>query len=211
MTIDFKIVKNQSYPNRVKFWPTEVNNVGSNFLGNEIFSADHPNNFWRLSEQYYSISWTLWTAAFSERIKWPYADNVSSNDDETHRELIKQKIFDNNWSAPTFLSFAHLSCELAFKAIIFHKTNDPDTMSYPMGHDLEILLEQFHDHTKNSFEEQYDNWANKLNLTEILHNSGPRFIEQRYGNFEYNNIGLGTVNLSRFIHEEFDLQDIPAE
>ena len=211
MTIEFDTIRNQDYSGRVRFWPKEVTKSGNDFYGNNIFSGDSPNNFWQLSEQYYSISWALWTAAFNERIKWPYADNVSSEEDTTHKEYLANRIYRNNWSAPTFLSFAHLSCELAFKAIIFHKENEIAQMSYPMGHDLKVLLNKFDTHTKNSFKNQYDEWEHSMNLDEILQNSGQKFIEQRYGNFEYNSSGLGTVNLCRFIHENFELENIPNE
>ena len=211
MTIEFNTIRNQNYSERVKFWPTEITKSGNNFYGNNIFSGDWPNNFWKLSEQYYSISWTLWTAAFNERMKWPYADNISSEEEQKHKDLLINKIHQNNWSAPTFLSFAHLSCELAFKAIIFHKNNEIEQMSYPVGHDLNALLNKFNAHTKNSFENQYSEWEHRGNLNEILQNSGQKFIEQRYGNFEFNSNGLGTINLCRFIHEGFELENIPTE
>lgn len=211
MVIKFDTIKNQNYKSRVKFWPTEITKDGDNFYGNDLYSSDWPNNFWILSEQYYSISWTLITAAFNERRKWPYADNISSKEDQNHKEFLISKIYRNNWSAPTFLSFAHLSCELAFKAIIFHKKNEIDQMSYPMGHDLKSLKDNFNVHTKNSFENQYAEWEYSENLNEILQDSGTRFIEQRYGNVRFNKGELGTINLCRFIHEKFELENIPTE
>ena len=64
---------------------------------------------------------------------------------------------------------------------------------------------------KNSFENQYAEWEYSENLNEILQDSGTRFIEQRYGNVQFNSRGLGTINLCRFIHEKFELENIPTE
>tara|TARA_B110000908_G_scaffold162543_1_gene208143 strand:- start:1263 stop:1910 length:648 start_codon:yes stop_codon:yes gene_type:complete len=215
MILKFELIKTQDYRDRIRFWPNEIEiKDRNNFFTRDketVFNGTGANNFWRLSEQYYSIAWTLWTAAFNERIKWPYIDNIADEKDEKHKKLLCQSISDNSWTAPTFLSFAHLSCELAFKTIIFHKSTEVNLMSYPKGHDLKDLMNEFDAHTKNSFITQYNDWEDSQNLDDIINDSDVRFVEQRYGNYEFNSKGLGVINLCRFIHEFFNLENIPGD
>ncbi|MGV8946716.1 MAG: hypothetical protein ACOH1N_09830 [Lutibacter sp.] len=212
MVFELNSIVELDYSERIKLWPTKFTHKNSNFFANECFNDNHPNNFWLLSEQYYTIAWTLYSASFNERVKWPYSGNLMTFEkDKSHGEILTEKIKNNNWSDPVFLSFAHLSCELAFKAIILHKSKDIENMYYPKGHDLEKLLDYFNDKTKKSFIEQYENWEYKQDLNEILYDSGNKFIEQRYGNIESDNNSSETINLCRFIHEEFRLKNIESE
>jgi len=211
--VEFQNIKNEDYSNRVRFWPNKITIKNKNCFGEKYFNEYYDSNFWRLSEQYYTLTWTLWSAEFDEREKWAYAVNILSDEDKIHKKLIGQKISKNNWTAPTFLTFAHLSCELAFKAIIFHKTNKLQTMSYPKYHDLNKLFNLFNIHTQDSFRVQYNDWSDKADLDEIIFDSGKRFINQRYGNIEYTNEKeeFGTIKLCRFIHEKFNLENIKFE
>lgn len=219
--VEFQSIKNKDYSNRVRFWPNKIVPKNKNYFGEKYFNDDYDDsNFWLLSEQYYTLTWTLYTAEFNERKKWAYAvninsdeDNILSDEDKIHKKLIEQKIVKNNWSAPTFLTFAHLSCELAFKAIIFHKTSNLQTMSYPKCHDLNKLFNLFNIHTQDSFRIQYNDWSAKADLEEIIFGSGNRFINQRYGDIDYTSEEeeFGTIKLCRFIHEKFNLENIQFE
>lgn len=209
MIKEYKNIKDQSYLERLKFWPIEITQKKNIFIGSKFLSDDFPNNFWNLSEQYYTLAWTIFSGGYDERKKWSYANCIETKEDVIHNKLLETKISNNTWSPQTYLSLAHLSCELAFKAIIFHQNKMDEKRSYPKGHNLEILLGIFNKYTKISFQNQYYNWIHKENLEDIIFESDKKFINQRYGFFEETNEELGTLNLCRFIHEQFILKNIP--
>lgn len=92
MIIELESIIEYDYDKRVRYWPTKISQRRNKYFGNGIFSNDYPDNFWLLSEQYYTIAWTLYTASFNERVHWPYSGELEPFEiDVSHKEKLSKK------------------------------------------------------------------------------------------------------------------------
>ncbi len=155
MVTSLKSIINYDYSERIKFWPINVNEDKEK-LGSDMFTNDFPNNFWLLSEQYYTMAWSLLTASYDQRTMIPYSGELEDQEkDIFHRDILFKKIKSNTWSLNILRSMAHLSCELAFKAILYHKSTRPSKMKFKHTHNLQDLFFEFDIKTQKSFTLQY--------------------------------------------------------
>lgn len=197
---------------RLTYWPTlalEGNRFfaveGSFTIPGMVESGDGPN-FWVLSKQYYALSWSLFALAYSESSDLPYKSNVSSRDDAEHRSELQGIIRDVGFGREAMLDLAHLSCETAFKSLLLHTLPDlGQRPGFPKTHDLEKLVVELGPNNASLLESWFQEWPERvesLTLTGIVHGSGSRFVQQRYGEIYDAPIQYGVMALSKFVHSE---------
>ena len=146
------------------------------------------------------LAWSLYTLGHPNQINVPYLDNVDSPEDAEHRKSLQELAAHNCWSFPQILTLAHMSCELAFKAMVLHTSIHK---GFPKIHCLKTLLKRLNNDFKEDLEAQFNQWTSqtiKVQLSQICSKSGSRFIKQRYGEINLNRTESGVLVLSKFLH-----------
>lgn len=194
------------YKSRRDFWP-DINEKGKSYLAKKnSWETKSKSNMWTIGEQYYSLAWSLFTLGYVEQLDLPYRGNISSSEDVTHQELLKNRIYNNNWGYIQILGNSHLACELSMKSLALHTAESISRAQYPKTHDLKKIFDSLSEEIKVEFKREFNEWSMKASSEEkfkdIIHNSGKRFLEHRYNHPSIlNSTTLGTLGLSRFIYE----------
>lgn len=194
---------------RIAYWPN-LEHVGKKTMRavEDTFIPFRHDNFWLLSKQYYALAWSLFTADSVTNILVPYSGSVGQDVDKEHQRELSNIISNHGWGLAPSLGLSHLSCELALKAICLHSSPELEKpISFTGTHYLDELIEELNPEMQLELSDKFLNWegnSGRLELRKITENSGPRFIQQRYGGItSINQIECGSLSLSRFIHSEF--------